>query len=122
MHCLLTPRAVTRACVHRQPSWAEEILKMFRVGPPDAIASGSAPTMSSLVTYKQIHKGSKKGHLREIATASGVALSEMVFFDDQRGNIKDVSSVGVLSILTPNGVEAAHWTQCLDQFHSRSTI
>jgi magnesium-dependent phosphatase 1 len=68
---------------------------------------------------QEIHKGSKKGHLHQIARASGVDFSEMVFFDDQRGNISDVSSLGVMSILTPNGVEKEHWKRCLEEFAKR---
>lgn len=73
--------------------------------------------MNELVAYKQIHKGSKKTHLKEIAKESGVALDEMVFFDDQSGNIRDVSSIGVLSIRTPDGIEASHWEQCLNKYN-----
>ena len=31
-----------------------------------------------------------------------------IVFDDQQGNIDDVSSIGVVSVLTPNGVEMKH--------------
>mmetsp|Transcript_12095 Transcript_12095/g.31128 ORF Transcript_12095/g.31128 Transcript_12095/m.31128 type:complete len:196 (-) Transcript_12095:199-786(-) len=112
-----TQIAIASCC--DEPEWAEECLRKFRVGDEAMLTAGMAPTMNELVAFKQIHKGSKKGHLREIARDSGVALEDMVFFDDQRGNISDVSSLGVLSILTPNGVEGKHWVQCLDEFEKR---
>ena len=40
----------------------------------------------------------------------------MVFFDDQRGNIQTVSAIGVVSILTPDGVEQTHFEQALDEY------
>eukprot|EP00035_Acanthoeca_spectabilis_P012072 m.213491 g.213491 ORF g.213491 m.213491 type:complete len:190 (+) comp15522_c0_seq5:2240-2809(+) len=110
-----TEIAIASCC--DEPSWAEEILRKFRIGPAAEVEAGSAPTMNELVAYKQIHKGSKKTHLKEIAKESGVALDEMVFFDDQSGNIRDVSSIGVLSIRTPDGIESSHWEQCLYKYN-----
>eukprot|EP00038_Savillea_parva_P025001 m.45794 g.45794 ORF g.45794 m.45794 type:complete len:191 (-) comp6695_c0_seq1:217-789(-) len=114
-----TEIAIASCC--DEPSWAEEILRKFRIGPSDAVAAGTAPTMHDLVAYKRIHKGSKKNHLRAIAQESGVSLEEMVFFDDQHGNIRDVSSLGVLSIRTPYGIEEQHWQECLASFHRQRT-
>ena len=40
----------------------------------------------------------------------------MVFFDDDPQNIRDVSSLGVLSVLTPDGVTRAAWEKGLAAF------
>ena len=40
----------------------------------------------------------------------------MLFFDDDDWNIKNVSSLGVVSILTPDGVTQDAWEQGLREF------
>ena len=52
----------------------------------------------------EIYKGSKSGHLREIARKTGIGLGEMVFFDNEPGNCRDVANIGVTSVYTPEGV------------------
>jgi magnesium-dependent phosphatase 1 len=48
-----------------------------------------------------------------------VPFEDMIFFDDDPKNIRDVSSLGVLSILTPDGVTREAWNKGLELF-SRS--
>ena len=64
----------------------------------------------------QIHKGSKKTHFAEIREASGVPFDEMVFFDDDPANIRDVAPLGVVCQLTPDGVTAAAWEAALGAY------
>jgi len=45
----------------------------------------------------------------------------MVFFDDDPVNIKDVSSIGVLSKLTPNGVTREAFLEVLAEFQDSRT-
>ena len=64
----------------------------------------------------RIHKGSKKTHFAEIREASGVPFDEMVFFDDDPANIRDVAPLGVVCQLTPDGVTAAAWEAALGAY------
>ena len=57
---------------------------------------GSAPVV--------IQGGSKTRHLKHIAAESGVPLREMLFFDNERTNIQEVSALGVTSIYCPRGL------------------
>eukprot|EP00729_Bicosta_minor_P021610 gene21610-25089_t len=91
-----------------EPKWAAELLNKFEVVP--------GKTLQDCVAYAQIHKGSKSGHFRELSRDSGIPVEDMVFFDDQRGNIQTVSAIGVTSILTPDGVEQKHFDQALEQY------
>ena len=44
-------------------------------------------------------------------------FDNMVFFDDQMDNIRDVSSLGVISVLTPDGFEKSHLDEALKRFN-----
>jgi magnesium-dependent phosphatase 1 len=67
-----------------------------------------------------IHSGSKQTHFRAIAKNSGIAFQDMIFFDDDPWNISEVSKLGVVSILTPDGVTQQVWEQGLRIFAERT--
>ena len=79
-------------------AWAEEIVRLMRVDKKRTMSDviGSAPVV--------IQGGSKTRHLKHIAAESGVPLREMLFFDNERTNIQEVSSLGVTSIYCPRGL------------------
>jgi magnesium-dependent phosphatase 1 len=61
--------------------------------------------MMDIVDYKEIYKSNKQVHLKNIQKKSGgIPFNEMIFFDDDMTNIRDVSKLGVISIYTPDGV------------------
>lgn len=47
----------------------------------------------------QIYPGSKKEHFRHMARSSRVPHSDMLFFDDEERNIREVSALGVTCVL-----------------------
>ncbi|RZB41652.1 Acid PPase, HAD 2, and/or Hydrolase domain containing protein [Asbolus verrucosus] len=55
-------------------------------------------------SHEEIYPGGKVKHLTNIKNQFGVQFNEMIFFDDEGRNIRDVSELGVLSILVKNGV------------------
>ncbi|KAJ8927912.1 hypothetical protein NQ314_019542 [Rhamnusium bicolor] len=55
-------------------------------------------------SYKEIFPGSKTTHFKNMKKQSGIDYSEMMFFDDEQRNIRDISELGVLSIFVNNGV------------------
>merc|ERR1711881_597097 len=54
--------------------WAYELLDLFEVG---------GKKMRECAAHIEIHSGSKQEHLNEIAVGLGIALGDMVFFDDR---------------------------------------
>ncbi|XP_015595849.1 magnesium-dependent phosphatase 1 [Cephus cinctus] len=57
--------------------------------------------------YKEIYPGCKVTHFSKIKKDSGMDYKDMIFFDDEDRNIRDLTKVGVLSILVRNGVNHA---------------
>ncbi|CAH1180486.1 unnamed protein product [Phaedon cochleariae] len=55
-------------------------------------------------SYKEIFPGKKVTHFNKIKTQSNVDFCDMIFFDDEQRNIRDVSALGVTSIFVTNGV------------------
>ncbi|XP_066147339.1 magnesium-dependent phosphatase 1-like [Euwallacea fornicatus] len=56
------------------------------------------------IKYKQIFPGCKVTHFSNIKEQSKREYDEMLFFDDESRNIRDLNKVGVVSILVKNGV------------------
>mmetsp|Transcript_3509 Transcript_3509/g.10359 ORF Transcript_3509/g.10359 Transcript_3509/m.10359 type:complete len:174 (-) Transcript_3509:68-589(-) len=94
-----------------EPAWARELLGMYEVAPGvsfwNALGDGR---------LAEIYKGSKIKHFEALRQKTGVAFSDMLFFDDDPMNISAVGGLGVLSILTPSGVTKDAWEQGLAKF------
>ncbi|XP_034254395.1 magnesium-dependent phosphatase 1-like isoform X2 [Thrips palmi] len=54
--------------------------------------------------YREIYPGCKKRHFHNIHHKSNLDFGEMIFFDDDLRNIRDVSSLGVTAIHVPEGI------------------
>ena len=96
-----------------EPAWAREILNKFRTSRGDTLMSCVTPGLDEL------YKKCKTNHLAAIQQKSGCDYSDMVFFDDDPQNIRDVSGIGVLSILTPEGVTREVCDQGMNSFAER---
>ncbi|KAK4877335.1 hypothetical protein RN001_009841 [Aquatica leii] len=55
-------------------------------------------------TYKEIYPGKKTTHFANFRKQSGIQYKDMLFFDDENRNIKDLKGEGVTSILVQDGV------------------
>ncbi|XP_067003448.1 magnesium-dependent phosphatase 1 [Anabrus simplex] len=54
--------------------------------------------------YKEIYPGCKVKHFNQFKKKSGIDLEDMLFFDDEHRNIRDLKAHGVVSILVQNGM------------------
>lgn len=63
-----------------------------------------------LFDHVEIFPADKKEHFFNLQKASGIAFEDMLFFDDARdgryGNCEPVSSLGVLSVHCPGGIDS----------------
>lgn len=111
-----------------EPSWADECLRKIEVVP--------GKTMKEIITYEEIYQTNKKKHLQNLKKKTGFSFEEMIFFDNEYGNIADVSSlgkileilkstnlqillIGVISIHTPQGMTFKHLENGIEEFSKR---
>ncbi|KDD76075.1 acid phosphatase [Helicosporidium sp. ATCC 50920] len=92
------------------PAWADACLKSF------AIECG--PRMHDIAAHHEIYPGSKLTHFRRLHERTGINYKDMLFFDNESWNIKEVAQLGVTCVHTPRGMTWASWQEGLDR-HSK---
>ena len=83
-----------------EPGWALKLLELLGV--------------EDLFEYKEIYPGPKVPHFRELKRKSGFDYDQMIFFDDEMRNIKEISAMGVKSVYIENGLKKSHLNGLLD--------
>ncbi|KAF6251954.1 acid phosphatase-domain-containing protein [Scenedesmus sp. NREL 46B-D3] len=74
------------------PEWAIPCLQQFPVpGHPRGL------TLFDISAHNEIYPGSKLAHFKAIHKRSGIDYADMLFFDNERWNITEVSRLGVKS-------------------------
>jgi len=102
-----------------EPDWARECLS--KLG-PTPVNGGSLPSTAMLASHLdivEIYKGSKRKHLTQIKQTAGVEFHEMLFIDNEYGNIQTVSELGVPSYHCPQGLTLRAWQEALQLFRRR---
>mmetsp|Transcript_25269 Transcript_25269/g.28100 ORF Transcript_25269/g.28100 Transcript_25269/m.28100 type:complete len:175 (-) Transcript_25269:82-606(-) len=90
---------------------------------PDPSAAQSllkALDIKKYMNFEQIYPGSKLHHFKELAKDSGVEYKDMIFFDDEERNIRQVSKLGVTCVFIPNGVNWFRVSQGLVAYRATS--
>ncbi|KAG0470199.1 hypothetical protein HPP92_016275 [Vanilla planifolia] len=62
----------------------------------------------------------KKEHFQRIYRSTRVPFESMLFFDDEHGNINEISKMGVTSILVDNGMNLQELQTGLEKFSKNS--
>ena len=90
--------------------------------PRPLVQGRRAPTATPEWHPNALAQANKQRHLRDIAEATGVALEEMVFLDNERGNCLDVAELGVTVAWVPDGVTAKSWERTLAAYPAPGEI
>lgn len=105
-----------------QPDWARELLQKFTI----ASISDDSPTDNASEFALadmfggpiQIASDSKVAHFQRISEKTGVPLDQILFFDNERGNCREIAQLGVAVGYCPDGVTQTLWDICLDNFEA----
>ncbi|XP_004390574.2 magnesium-dependent phosphatase 1 [Trichechus manatus latirostris] len=109
------------------PDVPEILERLLGLGVPVAAASRTGEIeganqlleLFDLVRYfvhREIYPGSKVTHFQRLQQKTGVPFSQMIFFDDEKRNIVDVSKLGVTCVHVQNGMNLQTLTQGLETF------
>lgn len=93
-----------------EPNWAKECLEKFVTSP------GKEPLISC-VHAPHIYKANKQTHFRNMKKDyPHIEFSEMIFFDNEMGNINSVSRLGVNCVYCPEGLTEDIWLEALSNY------
>ena len=92
-----------------EPVWADELLRKFDLG-------SSNMTLKSVCDFEEIYKANKQRHFISLKDRSGCEFSEMLFFDNERGNCTQVGTLGVKCVYCPDGLTAEAWEEGIAMF------
>ena len=96
-----------------EPSWAAELLDKFRV---DDMALGAC------FDLREITKESKSNHFRRLKESFACDYEDMLFFDNEYGNCREISSLGVTVAFSLDGVTGDVWAEAIAAFPSESIV
>jgi len=73
-----------------EPGWARELLQLFEI--------------EHRFQFAQIYPEAKFRHFNSLRDDSGVEFEQMLFFDDEQRNIRDINELGVTCIHVTDGM------------------
>lgn len=85
-----------------QPGWARELLELLGI--------------EHRFAFSQIYPEAKFSHFASLREDSGYAYEDMIFFDDEMRNIRDISQLGVHCVHVSEGVTQLLFDQTLLTF------
>lgn len=95
-----------------EPEWAEQLLRQFIVA--------EDITLGSVVHSSQIFKENKRQHFKQLkAQFPQIRYEEMLFFDNEMYNIRNVAPLGVKCVYCPDGVTKEAWEEGLGMFQEK---
>lgn len=127
-----TPVAVASSTT--EPQWAKTCMRLMDVRVSSQAAAGreeeddeeqeeesdgedvTKKSLQSIVDYEAIYPRNKRVHFKQLADQSGVQYEDMLFFDNEYGNISNVGALGVVCCYCPHGLSDGAWIQGMEAF------
>eukprot|EP00434_Breviolum_minutum_P021003 symbB.v1.2.018530.t1/scaffold1481.1/size116218/9 len=78
--------------------------------------------LSELLPLQHFERGSKRKHLRRIATLAGCSASQLLFFDNELQHCQDAADFGTTAVLCPDGLTSESWTAAVQSFPRPGSI
>ena len=75
-------------------------------------------TMADVVDHHEIYPGSKIGHFKSLREALDVDYTEILFFDNESYNTREVSGLGVCCVCCPNGLTLRAFREGLELYQA----
>lgn len=101
-HCDRCGIPMALASRTEQPDWARELIDMLEIG--------------HRFVFQEIYPTAKPKHFSALQADSGCSYFEMLFFDDEPRNTRDVSELGVTCIDVPSGISWSLFQASLEHF------
>ncbi|KAK9720809.1 hypothetical protein K7432_003873 [Basidiobolus ranarum] len=109
-----------------EPKWANQIITQMKVrldetqlSKINGLLSSEAPEalpFQKYIDHSEIYPGSKVQHFKRICKELGIQYEDMIFFDDEFRNIKEVGKLGVKCVYVQDGVTLKNFLQALEEF------
>ena len=96
-----------------EPRWAKICLDKLVIDNQRTTTLNSCFEKGRLV---DISYGNKKEHLTRLHKKMGIPFESMAFFDNEYGNIRSVSQLGVKCFYTPHGMTYEDWDKAKEEF------
>ena len=89
-HCDRYAIPMALASRTEQPPWARQLVELLSI--------------TKRFAYAEIYPSSKLKHFAALRESSGIDYEEMIFFDDEMRNIREVSTLGVNCVHVGDGL------------------
>ena len=101
-----------------EPEWASEAMRLLRVC---ADNRGLDVTLEDAVDHMEVYPvRSKTEQFHRLKAKSGVPFERMLFFDNEARNVREVATLGVCCVYTPDGMTVDNWREGLASFEEHA--
>jgi len=101
-----------------EPDWASEAMRLLRVC---ADNRGLDVTLEDAVDHMEVYPvRSKTEQFHRLKAKSGVPFERMLFFDNEARNVREVATLGVCCVYTPDGMTVDNWREGVAQFEEHA--